>query len=55
MEWKGLTSSEAAQGFSNISFYKNPLKNLIQMLILGLHTPEKTCQNLWGQTWAFCL
>lgn len=55
VEWKGLTFSEAAQCFSNMSFYKNPLKNSIQILILGLHTPEITCQNLWGQVWAFCL
>lgn len=37
MEWEGLTF--IAQCFSNVS-YKNLLKNLIKIPVLGLHTSE---------------
>lgn len=46
MGHEGQAFLEEALGFSNMSYHKNLLGNLITILILGLRTPELINQSL---------
>lgn len=50
MGYEGQAFLEEALGFSNMSYHKNLLGNLITILILGLRTPELINQSLQGRS-----